>query len=93
MWSRSGDELFFRRDNAIFAVNVERSEPVIFGQPERLFEISMPTPLGGRQSYDVSAVGRFLTTQIGKSYTNVGEFRVVTNWFEVLEAQSYSAAR
>ncbi len=77
-WSRDGSEIFFRLDDALWAVPVTAGERFVVGRPERLFSGSFYFEEGGlNQQYDVFSNGDFIaTTRIVQDQ----QIRVATNW-------------
>jgi hypothetical protein len=61
VWSRDGRELFYRKDNKMFAVAFQPGNPPVLGRPRVLFdEPYFKTGGPGNTQYDVAADGRFL---------------------------------
>jgi serine/threonine-protein kinase len=59
LWSRSGQELFYRQADTVMAVDVDTGDEFSFGSPRPLF--SGPYLRGGdARSYDVASNGQFL---------------------------------
>lgn len=84
IWSRSGDELFYRNKNKWMVVSISTEPEFVAGAPQVLFE----GPYGqvGGLSYDVSPDGqRFLVLKPQFDDSQVRELHVVTNWFEELK--------
>ena len=84
MWSRKGDELFYREGDWLMAVPV-RPEPFQVGIPRRLFEFSGATYNldNNFADYDVAPDGRFLAIRSeggGRSQ----DIQIVLNWSEQL---------
>ena len=80
MWSRDGQELFYRNRAAVMAVAIH-TEPVLqIGTPELLFEgpYETETAPSGSVNYDIAPDGRFLMVQSPP----LTEIRVVLNWFD-----------
>ena len=77
VWSPSGKELFFVRDNALFATPVTLGDTFTFGNPEKLFEPEAADLVLG---YDVGRdAQRFLVVQRGANQ-NTAKIVVVENW-------------
>lgn len=93
VWSRTGDELFFRGGGAMMAVRVGPGTPLSLSTPRKLFEDRYYSKGSSHTGYDVSRDGRFLMVKSA----NVAEpdsaanrlpqtnFVVVLNWFEELK--------
>jgi len=84
IWSRSGDELFYRNKNKWMVVSISTEPEFVAGSPEVLFE----GPYGqvGGLSYDAAPDGqRFMVLLPEHDDSNVRELHVVTNWFEELK--------
>ena len=85
VWSADGRELFYRRGNEFFAVDVLEVEPDVgLGEPQLLFEGSLMPTRVGPANYDVSRDGRFVMVEHGSS-TAPTSVVVVLNWFEELK--------
>ncbi len=84
IWSRSGDELFYRNKNKWMVVSISTEPEFTAGPPEVLFE----GPYGqvGGLSYDAAPDGRrFMVLLPEYDDSQVKELHVVTNWFEELK--------
>lgn len=87
LWSRDGQELFYRTFDGVWAVSVESGDDFQFGAPERLIEGIYLAATSGR-AYDVSPDGqRFLMIKSGGSAegTSRPDLVMVENWFEELK--------
>jgi serine/threonine-protein kinase len=88
VWSRDGQELFYRNGDELWVVEVETEEPEFrVGNPRLLFEKPYDTDLVGvgNPNYDVSLEGeQLLMVQQTDITSETGEFVVVQNWFEEL---------
>jgi serine/threonine-protein kinase len=87
LWSRDGRELFYRRPNQVWVVDVQTAAGFIAGKPRLLFELkgyTLGTPL---RNWDVSPDGkRFLTVKDGeRKPERATEMILVQNWFEELK--------
>jgi hypothetical protein len=61
VWSRSGDELYYRDGSVLLAVSVSQDPPSLtLGTPQRLFELDGWPEVEQGHSYDVAPDGRFL---------------------------------
>ena len=82
VWSRSGDEMFYRNGDALMAVAVGRDAPTLtFGPPQRLFELDGWPSSSRGHSYDVAPDGRFLLPEMDPAATGSrGRMTAVVNW-------------
>ena len=93
VWSRKGDELFYRGEGAMMAVRVGPGSPLSVTAPRKLFEDRYYNKGLTHTGYDVSRDGRFLMVKdpAAGQVTGVGtvlpqtNFIVVLNWFEELQ--------
>ncbi|MHC4440219.1 MAG: protein kinase domain-containing protein, partial [Planctomycetota bacterium] len=84
IWSRNGEELFYRNKNKWMVVSISTEPEFVAGTPEVLFEGPYGQVPG--LSYDVTLDGqRFMVLLPEYDDSQVREFRVVTNWFEELK--------
>ena len=84
VWSRDGQELFYRRGNAIWAATVSLGATFDVETPQKLFEgrFVAERAVSGSQTYDVSPDGqRFILVQ---PTDQSSQLHVVLNWFEEL---------
>jgi len=85
VWSPDGTELFYRSEDRMMAVSVEKEPTFSAGKPEVLFEGSYLSSESDPefQYYDISPDGqRFLMI---KEEQERGQIHVVLNWFEELK--------
>ena len=85
LWAHSGEELFYRIDEAMMSVHVQADENFVAGSPQQLFEIDNTLGQFGGRSYDVSQDGQFLMVKEIQSASQISRIIVVKNWFEELE--------
>jgi hypothetical protein len=93
VWSRDGDELFYRRgDGATMSVTVQKKPALEVSEPVVLFESngygSAPANRGGGglRTWDVAPGDRFLTVKEQTPSNAPGDsIVVVQNWFEELK--------
>jgi serine/threonine-protein kinase len=93
VWSKKGDELFFRGEGAMMAVRVGPGAPLSVTAPRKLFEDRYYTKGLAHTGYDVSRDGRFLMVKdpsAGQAASPANtlpqtNFIVVLNWFEELK--------
>jgi serine/threonine-protein kinase len=86
VWSRDGQELFYRTADKTMAVDV-RTRPA-FGSPRLLFEARYPTSTTSVSGYDVFPDGRFLRPQQLEPEQAATQLNVVINWFEVVKRRA-----
>jgi serine/threonine-protein kinase len=83
VWSRDGDEIFYRRGNAFMAVPVTTSPEFRAAAPELLHEQRFDWGIGGQAAgYDVAPGDERFVVVADRSTT---ELKVVFNWFQELE--------
>ena len=85
VWSRDGQELFFRESNRLMVVSIEGGETFSAGTPRVLFE---GYDVRGASNYDVAPGGeRFVMVQSDSADTpsDQGQVVVVQNWLEELK--------
>jgi Tol biopolymer transport system component len=80
VWTRDGQELFYRSADKTMAVDV-RTRPA-FGSPRVLFEARYATSTTSVSGYDVFPDGRFLRPQQLEPEQAATQVNVVINWFE-----------
>lgn len=84
VWSRRGDELFYRGDGAMMAVSLPPGASFSPGAPRKVFDDRFFGPEGSRANYDVSPDGRrFLMIKDGGSDGQTAgsqQIIVVQNW-------------
>lgn len=80
-WSFDGDELYFQRDDTLYAVAVETGESFRHAEPDALF--SRESLLGMRRysTYDVGPDGNFVVVGRAGDEPETG-IRIVLNWYE-----------
>ena len=82
LWASGGDEVFYRRGDAVIAVPVLETDPQFeHGRPVELFSGAFGHTSGFPRHWDVHPDGRFLM----RERATVTELRVVTEWFEELK--------
>ena len=84
VWSKNGNELFYRNGRGLFAVPITAGPEIKVGEPVLLFSGPFETNPGGNPDYDVAADGRFMMIQRAASATPT-EIHVVLNWAEELK--------
>ena len=90
LWSRSSRELFFSSldGRQLLMVPMQLGTALVVGQPKALFDVALPSILGGSRPYDLAPNGRFLMIRRNQEDTSGGtspEIVVVQNWFEELK--------
>ena len=76
VWSRDGREVFFRRDNEIWSVDVSGRESRRFGEPRRLFTTNLPMV---DTIFDAALDKRFLVVLGEGPAPNPSEFQLTFN--------------
>jgi serine/threonine-protein kinase len=85
VWSRSGEELFFRSDRQMLAVDVAAGPPFAAGRPRLLFEGDHAgAGAVGSALYDVSPDGQRFVMVRQRAGAAGAEIHVVLNWLEEL---------
>jgi len=86
LWARTGNELFYRQGDQVWAVDVQTGLRLNSGKPRLLFEepgFARAIPCRG---WDLSLDGkRFLMLKLDDRKTPVTEMTLVQNWFEELK--------
>ena len=85
VWSRNGEELFYRAGIAMMSVPVELAAAEPFGRPETLFDGNYLVDNSGHPGYavDLSGESFYLSAlNYGESLTQI---HIVLNWFDELE--------
>jgi len=84
MWSKDGDELFYRNGNRIMAVQVKYEEDFDYGKPDLLIEGAYPKSPFDITNFDISQNGdTFL--MLKPVSTGKKEIHIIVNWFEELK--------
>jgi serine/threonine-protein kinase len=88
-WTRNGKELFYRRQNQMWVVNVQSATGFLVSKPRLVFEKPGYAGGGKARHYDLSLDGqRFLMVKLDqRKATPVTEMVLVQNWFEELKAK------
>lgn len=88
LWSRTGDELFYRSETLLWSVPIKTEPAFEKGQQQLLFDKAFVNNRT-RFDYDVSPDGeRFLFIELNEAEANQGatqQLTVVQNWFEELK--------
>ena len=86
VWSRNGEELFYRNGNQMMAVEITTEPSFSAGTPRLLFEGAFRRGSVLRADYDVTPDGqRFVMLQQGGPDSGATQINVVLNWFEELK--------
>ncbi len=87
LWARNGRQLFYRRQDQVWAVDVRTDGGFSTGKPRLLFERPGYSPGHPTRSYDLSQDGqRFLMVKLEqRKPAPVTEMTHVQNWFEELK--------
>ncbi len=87
LWARNGRQLFFRREDQVWAVDIRTDGVFVAGKPRLLFEIPGCTRTYPIRAYDLSLDSqRFLMVKFeNRKPTPVTEMILVQNWFEELK--------
>ena len=83
VWSRRGDELFYRGEGLLQAVRVSTATSFSTGPPQKLVEDHFAV-VGGHIGYDVSHDGQRFLTLKEESFVPA-QIVLVENWFEELK--------
>jgi serine/threonine-protein kinase len=86
-WSPDGRELYYRRDDQLFAVPVETKPDFSTGRARPLFEGPYEI-MDGARNYDVMPDGKRFVMIRSDSAHLPERFHVVSNWFEDLRTRS-----
>jgi hypothetical protein len=82
-WSESGRELFFRKGNAVMAIDITLGPDVRLGRPRLLFEGEYLT--WGSGNYDVTRDGRFVMVRRAAASTAGRALSIRLHWGEELK--------
>ena len=86
LWSRKGEELFFRRDGAVFAVPIQTDPVFAAGTPEVTVEGPYLQEILGGRSYDITPEGdKFLMLATVTDELAAPRIVIVQNWVEELK--------
>ncbi len=85
LWAPSGQEIFYRSDEAIVVVPIQTTPRFAPGNPQALFADEYVLEQGG-PNYDVSTDGeRFLMIKDAGDASSTARIVIVENWFEELK--------
>jgi len=93
LWARKGLELFFRRGEAVMAVELVDNRGRLSAGTAKLLFNGRYAPGGTRTGYDISADGRtFVFLKLLQPRENPAQLMLVLNWFDAVR-QRVSAGR
>jgi serine/threonine-protein kinase len=84
VWSRNGQELYYRRRDTMMSVRISNQPVLAAGLPRALFDGRYIRTDTGGAGYDVAADGRFLMVQPVAPEAPAVQINLVVNWFEDL---------
>ena len=87
VWSRDGQELFYRTDGELMVVAIDRDTGAV-GTPTVLFEdryMRDTTPNGASANYDVSRDGQFVMVEETEAAIAQQSIHIVLDWFDELQ--------
>ena len=86
MWAHTGQELFYKSQRSLLAVNVQTSPAFATGEVRRLFSTQDYFPFAAHRAYDVAADGqRFVMIRLaGAGVETETELVFVENFFTEL---------
>ncbi|MGH9202099.1 MAG: hypothetical protein ACRD2A_12790, partial [Vicinamibacterales bacterium] len=92
VWSKRGNELYFRTAEAMMAVSLQaRGSDLSVGQSRKLFVNKYYLKGGTHTGYDVARDGRFLMVRMGVTLEGGipvrSSLNVVLNWTEELKSR------
>jgi Tol biopolymer transport system component len=83
VWAPNGDELFYRDQNTLMAVEIKTQPAFAVGQKRALFEGNYEGPISSRANFDISADGRrFLMLEKTAQKESSADIKIVPNWFQ-----------
>ena len=85
MWSRRGDEIFYRQGTRMMSVPVERGSELTLAEPSILFEGAFAEGQLGVPNYDVTSDGQEFVMVVQDESAGVSQINVVLNWDEELK--------
>ena len=84
IWSRSGEELYYRSSGALMAVPIQTSPTFIPGRQRELFPFEFRTS-GTASAYDTHGEGFIVVEGVRATVTSSPQINIVLNWFEELK--------
>ena len=84
MWSKRGDEIFYRQGARLMSVSVERGSGLALSESRVLFEGVFAEGQSGIPNYDVTSDGQEFVMVVQDDSAAVPQINVVVNWDEVL---------
>jgi Tol biopolymer transport system component len=89
VWSRNGRQIFYRRGDAMYVVDVQTSPTFSAGKARKLFEKHFAPSSAFWPNYDVSADGeRLLMVKDLSRPAGPSRINVVLNWYEELKQKT-----
>ena len=86
IWSRSGDEIYYRNEDTLMAVTVKTDPSPMLGTPQILFQAGEKGLIVRQRAFDITPDGRhFITVKQLEKETGRDQIVVVTNWFSEFE--------
>jgi Tol biopolymer transport system component len=83
VWSRKGNEIFYRQGDRMMSIPVTTAPTLDVGRPRVLFEGRFAAGSAGLPAYDVAADGRFLMLRQERD-SAPRELRTILDWFTEL---------
>ena len=85
MWSKRGDEIFYRQGTRMKTVSVEAGFELTLSEPRVLFEGVFAEGQNGIPNYDVTADGQEFVMVVQDDSAAMPQINVVLNWDEALK--------
>ena len=86
VWSRDGEELYYRSAAGMTVVSVDSGQGFEPGRPRVMFDDTFHSAIGGVANYDVAPEGgRLLMVQAIQEGSEPAQLKVVLNWTEELK--------
>jgi serine/threonine-protein kinase len=93
VWSRTGQELYYRNAEKMIAVRMTTRPVLTAGAPRTMFEDRYARSDTGGAGYDVSPSGHFLMIEPVEPSAPYTQINVVLNWIEALKERYASGKR
>jgi len=84
VWSKAGQELFYRNRDWLMTVSIETATQLAPGKPRFLLEAPYDAAGPGDANYDVTPDGRTFVVVQSEQESTTTELGVILNWFEYL---------
>jgi eukaryotic-like serine/threonine-protein kinase len=88
VWSRTGDQLFYRQGDALMAVDVSQTQGVRVSRPRALFTARFDERPSWRPNYDVGRDGRFVVVRSATDPRAGSTIAVLLNWQNRVDSQT-----